>query len=71
MGPIFDQVGKALDEYAKQKGYSVIIDISNLGAENLPGNPILLLEPTVNITKDFITFFNSRPATTATTVAPK
>jgi len=70
LGPIFDQVGKALDEFAKQKGYSVIIDISNLGAENRP-TPILLLEPSVNITKDFITYFNSRPATTATTVAPK
>ena len=70
LGPIFDQVGKALDEFAKQKGYSVIIDISNLGAENRP-TPILLLEPSVNITKDFITFFNSRPATTATTAAPK
>jgi len=70
LGPIFDQVGKALDEFAKQKGYSVIIDISNLGADNRP-NPVLLLEPSVNITKDFITFFNSRPATTATTATPK
>jgi Skp family chaperone for outer membrane proteins len=69
-GPIFDQIGKALDEYAKQKGYTVIIDISALGQQNAP-SPILLLDPSVNITKDFITYFNSRPATTATTAAPK
>ena len=70
VGPIFDQIGKALDEYAKQKGYTVIIDISALGQQNAP-SPILLLDPSVNITKDFITFFNSRPATAATATVPK
>jgi Skp family chaperone for outer membrane proteins len=70
VGPIFDQIGKALDDYAKQKGYTVIIDISALGQQNAP-SPILLLDPSVNITKDFITYFNSRPATTATTAVPK
>jgi Skp family chaperone for outer membrane proteins len=70
VGPIFDQIGRALDEYAKQKGFTVIIDISALGQQNAP-SPILLLDPSVNITKDFITYFNSRPATTATAAAPK
>jgi Skp family chaperone for outer membrane proteins len=70
VGPIFDQIGKALDDYAKQKGFTVIIDISALGQQNAP-SPILLLDPSVNITKDFITFFNSRPATTANATTPK
>lgn len=66
MGPIYEQIGKALDEYAKAKGYSVILDVSSMGAENRP-SPILVLDPSANITKDFITFFNARPATTAAT----
>ena len=70
IGPILANVFKALDDYAKQKGYSVILDVSSLGQENQP-SPILVLDQSANITKDFITFYNARPATTATTAAPK
>jgi Skp family chaperone for outer membrane proteins len=69
LGPIYDQIGKALDDYAKQKGYTVILDVSALGQPNAP-SPILVLDPSANITKDFITFFNARPATTASTTRP-
>jgi Skp family chaperone for outer membrane proteins len=68
LGPIQQEIGKALDDYAKQKGYAIILDISKQTAADL----ILTIDPSkVDVTKDFITFFNSRPATTATTAAPK
>ena len=70
LGPITQNVLLALQDYAKSKGYAAIIDISALGQENSP-NPILFLEPSANVTKDFMTYYNTRPATTATTAAPK
>lgn len=70
LGPIQTAIFKALDDYAKQKGYSVILDVSAMIEENRP-SPILVLDQTANITKDFITYYNARPATTATTAAPK
>jgi len=45
----------------------VILDINALAQ----ASAILSLDTTVNITKDFIIFYNARPATTATTAAPK
>lgn len=70
IGPIESAIYKALDEYAKQKGYSVVLNVSAMIDEN-GSTPILVLDQTANITKDFITFYNARPATTATTAAPK
>lgn len=67
LGPITADIGKAIQDYAKQKGYSVVLDISALAN----ANAILVLDPTADITKDFITFYNARPATTATTATPK
>ena len=70
LGPLTQNIFQALQDYAKTKGYSVIIDISALGQENAP-SPILFLEPSANVTKDFIVFYNARPATTATAATPK
>ena len=57
-----------MDEFAKQKGYALILDASKLEGAGL----ILAVDPAkVDVTKEFITFFNSRPAGTATTAAPK
>ncbi len=70
LGPIYKQLGDALNEYAKQKGYTVILDVSAMTPENGP-SPILVLDASANITKDFITFFNARPATTASAATPK
>ena len=67
LGPITADIGKAIQDYAKQKGYSVVLDIAALAN----ANAILVLDPSADITKDFITFYNARPATTATTAAPK
>ena len=67
LGPISNDISKAIQDYAKAKGYAVVLDINALAQQNA----ILALDATANITKDFITYYNARPATTATTVAPK
>lgn len=68
LGPVLQDIGKAMDEFAKQKGYALILDATKLEGAGL----ILAVDPAkVDVTKEFITFFNSRPAGTATTATPK
>jgi len=68
MSPVLQEIGKALQDYANQKGYAMILDAAKMDGAGL----ILAFDPAkVDVTKDFITYFNSRPATTATTAAPK
>jgi Skp family chaperone for outer membrane proteins len=65
--PIMADIMKGLDEFAKQKGYALILDAAKL----VNAGVILALDaPKVDVTKEFITFYNARPATTATTAAP-
>jgi Skp family chaperone for outer membrane proteins len=65
LAPIMDDIGKAIDEFAKQKGYSVILDPGKL----FQAGVLLSFDPSADVTKDFIIFYNARP-TTATTGAP-
>ncbi len=65
MGPILQEIGKAMQDDAKQKGYMLILDNAKLDEAQL----ILAASPEVDVTKDFIIFFNARPATA--TVPPK
>lgn len=67
LGPISEDIQKALETFAKQKGYTVVLDIAPLAN----ANAILVLDPTANITKEFIAYYNTRPATTATTATPR
>jgi Skp family chaperone for outer membrane proteins len=68
MGPIRAEIGKALQEFASQKGFALILDAAKLDANGF----ILAFDaPKVDVTKEFITFFNARPATTATTTTPR
>jgi Skp family chaperone for outer membrane proteins len=64
MGPIWQDIYKALGDYAKQKGYAVILDGAKLQSA---GVLLAIGDDKIDITKDFITFFNARPATTAVT----
>lgn len=65
--PIMADIMKGLDEFAKQKGYALILDAAKL----VNAGVILALDGAkVDVTKEFITFYNARPATTATTAAP-
>lgn len=64
MGPIRQDIGNAIQEYTKKNGYLLILDPS----KDQTGL-ILGLDEAADITKQFIVFYNARPATTA--VVPK
>jgi Skp family chaperone for outer membrane proteins len=67
LGPILQDILKAMDDFSKQKGYALILDAAKLEGAGL----ILAVDiAKVDVTKEFITFYNARPATTATTAAP-
>ena len=66
LGPVSADISKAIQDYAKAKGYTVILDINALAQ----ASAILSLDPAANITKDFITFYNARPAGTAANTTP-
>lgn len=66
MGPLLQEIGKAMQDYANQKGYDLILDAAKLDNAGL----ILAFNPAkVDVTKDFIAYFNSRPAGAAATTA--
>jgi outer membrane protein len=62
MGPIRQDIGNAIQEFTKKNGYTIMLDVSKLDNAGL----ILGLDETADVTKAFITFYNARPATTAT-----
>jgi Skp family chaperone for outer membrane proteins len=68
VGPIYGDIMKALNEYAKKNGYAVIFDGVKLDQAQI----LLGFDEKYNITQDFITFYNARPAgaATATTTTP-
>jgi Skp family chaperone for outer membrane proteins len=61
IAPIFQDIGKTLQEFAKGKGFSMLVDGSKDQAQML-----VYVADTVDITDEFIKLFNARPATTAT-----
>lgn len=67
LGPINADIGKALSDFGKQKGYIAIFDIDKLAQ----AGAILHLDATANVTKEFIIFYNARPAGAATASKPK
>jgi len=67
--PINQDIVKALNEYARSKGYAVILD----GAKLEQSGVLLGFDDKYDVTKDFIVFYNGRTggaATTATTAPP-
>ena len=67
VGPVFNDILKALNEYAKKNGYAVILD----GAKLEQAEILLGFDDKYDVTNDFIVFYNARPAATATTATPK
>ncbi len=63
VGPEFSATLKALGDYIKSKGYGVVFDAS----KDQNGFLIFVTEQ-YDITKDFITFFNTRPPTAINSV---
>lgn len=66
LGPIMEDIGKAIDEFAKTKGYSVILDPSKL----FQAGVLLSFDPTADVTKEFIAFYNAKPNTATTGTTP-
>jgi outer membrane protein len=57
MTPVSQDIGKAIDEFAKKNGYDVIIDISKFAGA------VLYFSDVADTTKKFIAFYNTRPTT--------
>ncbi|HJU93602.1 MAG TPA: OmpH family outer membrane protein [Pyrinomonadaceae bacterium] len=60
--PLQDEIGKALEVFAKARGINVIIDGARV--------PLLYAAENIDITKAFIQDFNSKNPATAVTVTP-
>jgi outer membrane protein len=61
--PLQDEIGKALEAFAKARGITVIIDAAQV--------PLLFADEKTDITRAFITDFNSKnPVTAASTTTP-
>jgi Skp family chaperone for outer membrane proteins len=63
VGPVYSDIIKALNDFARQKGYAVILD----GAKLEEAQILLGFDDKYDVTKEFITFYNARPAGTAST----
>ena len=64
LGPLQDDVGKALDAFAKAHGITMVIDGSQV-----PG--VIYAADALDITRIFISEYNAKnPATAATTTKP-
>lgn len=62
-GPLQEEIGKALEAFAKARGINVIIDAAQV--------PLLYAADSIDITRAFIADFNSKnPATAATNTTP-
>lgn len=61
MGPIRQDIGNAIQDFAKKNGYMMIFDVSKDQAGFL-----ITLDEKADVTKDFIAFYNARPAGSAT-----
>lgn len=59
IGPITRDIGKVMEEYAAKNGIGSILDSSKF----YDNGALLFLANAADITKDFITFYNAKPAT--------
>lgn len=66
VGPIYADILKAMSEFAKQKGYAIILDGPKLEESGI----LMGFDEKYDVTKDFVTFYNARPAGTASTAGP-
>ncbi len=62
VGPINMDIGKGIDEFSRKNGYGAVFDVSKMAESGT----LLFLADAANFTKEFIVFYNARPATTAT-----
>lgn len=60
IAPVQQDIARVMQDFAKQRGYSVIFDVSKLA-----GAVLVYDETKADVTKEFVTFYNARPATAA------
>jgi len=71
LGPIQQSIANSLKEYARSKGFTVVLDIAVMAGDQQTPSSILYLDPSADVTRDFITYFNrTGGAATATTTKP-
>jgi len=64
LGPVYDEIGKALDAFAKAHGITMILDVTKVQG-------IVSADGSLDITKAFVAEFNSKnPATASLTPQP-
>jgi outer membrane protein len=64
LGPIYDDIGKALDAFAKAHGITLILDVTKVQG-------IVSADGSLDITKAFVTEFNSKNPATAASLTPQ
>ncbi|HEV7646361.1 MAG TPA: OmpH family outer membrane protein [Pyrinomonadaceae bacterium] len=67
LGPIQREIFNSINEYAKTKGFSLVFDGAKMADA---GILIGVGDSAVDVTEDFIKYFNAKPATTASTAKP-
>jgi Skp family chaperone for outer membrane proteins len=63
MEPVLLDIGKAMEQFAEQKGFGVILDFGKLDQAGV----ILALNKSADVTVEFIKFYNARPTGTVVT----
>ncbi len=58
VGPVLREIGTALVDFAKQKGFALLFDV----AKDEVGLLVAIGDEKVDVTNDFIAFFNAKPA---------
>jgi len=64
LGPVYEEIGKALDVYAKAHGITLVLDVTKVQG-------IVSAEASLDITRPFIIEFNSKNPATASVTPPK
>jgi Skp family chaperone for outer membrane proteins len=62
LGPLEDEINAGVRDFAKLNGYTIILDLAALAQTGA----ILAFDPTADITKTFVTYFNGRAGGSAT-----
>lgn len=67
LAPIRQDIGNAIQEFTKKNGYAMVLDAAKLDGAGL----LLGFDEKYDVTREFITFYNARPAATASATVPK
>jgi Skp family chaperone for outer membrane proteins len=66
VSPIRRDLGNKMIEWSNTKGFGLVLDLAKLAESGI----ILSYDKTIDLTDEFIKYYNALPATTATTTTP-